>query len=341
MVLGCARQMLPAALLLLGLLWADRACAATVILVPPANPSQAMAEAMVRVRGELTSEGFDVELAKAPEPGEVSGGREEREPQGPAEAVVAMLGAEVPDAVEIRMADPLTGKRVVRRMSFQPTSEVSAKTLAIHTLELIRATFLELDLVPAPRRPPAPPPPSAMVAEAAPRGPRQWSVDLGATAIAEASDLTPTLMPILRLSWALRPWLLPQLVAAGFGTRRTLVSQGDSATLSEQFALVGASYRFRAATRVRPFLSLSAGVLHVSAQGQANPPDWSRTAQQWALLFDGAAGSWLALGERYQVALAVQAQLAEPYPAVRLSGAAAKPVARPSLLLTMTVGCWL
>jgi hypothetical protein len=334
----------PAVLLAIALLCAGRADAATVILVPPVAPSAAMSEALVRVRGELVSEGFAVEVVDAPVEGSARGFIDQLGDHGRADAVVAMIGDRMPDAVEIGIVDPLTNKLVVRRMSFQPASEVTAKTLAIHTLELIRATFLEVDLMPAPGRPapgPQPHPPPAASAEAAPRPPERVSVDVGATAIFDFEAGAPVLLPLVRVSWALRPWLLPQLEAAGLGTRRTVSSNGATAQIAQQFAVVGASCRFRAGMRLRPFLSLSAGVLRTSAQGQALPPDWGRQAEQWSLLLDGGAGTWLALGDRFQLALALQAQLAEPYPAVRFSDSVVKPSTHPSLLLTLTLGSWL
>lgn len=230
-------------------------------------------------------------------PREGRGGSEQLGPHGKAAAVVATLGDPVPDSVEIRIVDPLTDKLVVRRMYFQPSSDVTAKTLAIRTLDLIRATFLELDLAPAPREPApgqVPPPPLPAVAAQAPaRLPERVRVEVGATAIFDLDASMPTLVPIVRMSWALRPWLLPQLTAAGLGTRRTLGSNGASADLSQQFALLGASYRFRAALRLRPFLSLAGGGLHTSAQGQAaNGDDPPRNGRSCSTALPARGWPW-------------------------------------------------
>jgi hypothetical protein len=346
------RRLVAAALCLIGALWAARASAATVIFIPPASPSAAVSEALVRARGELVSEGFVVEVVDAPiEVGSLEG-REwiaRLQADSKADAVVAMLGDRTPDAVEIRVVDPLTAQPIVRRMSFQPVSDMTAKALAIHTVELIRATFLELNLTPAPRRPTPgqsrpqlqPPAPVGIAAESAPRPPERVSVDVGATAIFDLDGGAPLLLPVVQVSWALRPWLLSHLAGAGFGTHDTISSGGSSAQISQQFAVAGASYRFRAERRLRPFLSLAAGVLHTSAQGETLPPDRGQEADQWSFLLDGGAGAWLALGHRLQAALALEAQVAEPYPAVRFAGAVVKTSTRPSLLLTITLGVWL
>jgi hypothetical protein len=345
---ACPRRLVAAGLCLLGAFGAAQASAATVIFVPPSAPSAAVSEALVRARGELVSEGFVVKVVDAPRE---AGSLEWRawiarlQSDSKADAVVAMLGDQAPDAVEIRVVDPLTAQPVVRRMSFQPASDLNAKALAIHTLELIRATFLELNLLP-PSRPAGQPRPQpaasvAVTAEPAPGPPQRLSVDAGATAIFNVDGGSPLLLPLVQVSWALRPWLLSHLAGAGFGTHNTISSAGSSAQTSQQFAVAGASYRFRADRRLRPFLSLAAGVLHTSAQGEAAPPDRGQEADEWSFLLDGGAGAWLALGHRLQAALALDAQIAEPYPAVRFSGAVVKTTTRPSLLLTITLGFWL
>jgi hypothetical protein len=63
-----------------------------------------------------------------------------------ADAVVAVLGDETPDSVEVWVVDQVTEKTVVRRIPFKPQSDHAPKTFAIHTLELLRASFLEIDL---------------------------------------------------------------------------------------------------------------------------------------------------------------------------------------------------
>lgn len=331
------RGALPPALFLAVALFAPgTAFAATVFLVPSATPSAAMAEVLVRVRGELVSEGFTVEVPSLPPPEDL----DQLLSRASADAVVALGGGDLPDSVEIRLLDPVNGKLVMRRMALPSATDVSAKTLAIQTLELIRATFLEMDLTPAPRLPE--PPPAAVVAPAtAPLPTERIGIDVGVATVFDIDASTPVVLPLVRLSWPLRPWLLPQLVAAGLGTRRTIGGEGISAEVSQEFALVGASCRFRARARLRPFLSLAAGVLHTSAQGKADPPDWARADQQWSLLLDASVGSWLTLGDRFQVALALQAQAAERYPAVRFSGSVVKRSMNPSILATITVGTWL
>jgi hypothetical protein len=48
------------------LLWADAASALTVAVIRPPNPSPEITETLVRLRGELSSVGFDVKVADGP-----------------------------------------------------------------------------------------------------------------------------------------------------------------------------------------------------------------------------------------------------------------------------------
>ena len=105
--------------LLTMLLWAIDASAASVLLVQPPSPSPAMAEAIVRVRGELISEGFQVEVMDGLKATESRGWLEQLAEAHKADAVVAVLGDETPDSVEVWVVDKVTEKTVVRRIPFQ------------------------------------------------------------------------------------------------------------------------------------------------------------------------------------------------------------------------------
>src|SRR4051812_27427257 len=127
---------------------------------------------------------------------------------------------------------------------------------------------------------------------AAPPRSERVSVDVAGTAIFDFGRGAPLRLPAVHVSGALRPWLLSDLAGAGFGTRETMSSGGASAEMSQQFSVGGASYRLRADRPLRPFLSLAAGVLHTSAQGDATPPEGGQESDQWYFLLDGGAGAW-------------------------------------------------
>jgi hypothetical protein len=332
------------------LLWAMPAAAATVILVQPANPAPGMTEAVSRIHGELMSAGFDLQIVDASAvegaEGQSRGGLERLAVRRGADAVIAMIGSEGLDSVEVWVIDKVTGKSVVRRVPFQAQSARGPETLAVRAIELLRASFLEIDLSSRiPPSEPKPSPPAAVVhfvgMERKAERPERVGLALGGLVMTSLDGVGPAYMPVARIDWAVRPWLVAQMTVAGWGTRPSVQAQTASAKVAQEFLALGASYKFRADRQLRPFVSLSSGLLHTSADGQAEAPDRSLHPQRWSFLLDGGVGVELALPERWHVSLAAHAQIAEPYPAIRIVDSVVATSGRPNLLLTLTVGAWL
>jgi hypothetical protein len=261
--------------------------------------------------------------------------------------VVAIVGDLAPDSVEVWVIDKVTGKSVVRRVPFEPAAAGASKTLAIRAIELLRSSFLEIDLAARDRRsaPAAAPPPPAVVhfveMERLAEHPERFGVAVGGAAIMSLDGVGPALLPLVRFDWSLRPWLLAQATLAGLGTRTTVSGQAGSAQVAQAYGLLGASVRLRASSRLRPCAALAAGVLRTSVEGRAESPNEGRTVDHWSLLVDAGAGAELRLPNRFYLSLAAHAQLAEPYVAVRFVDTVIATSARPNLLLTLTIGAWL
>ena len=332
------------------LLWAAPAHAATVAIVRPVNPPPAMTETLVRLHGELTSLGFQIELVDGPA-GDGVRGRESRfwleqlAARRGVDAVVAIVGDVSPDSVEVWVIDKVTGKSVVRTVPFEPKAARASETLAIRAIELLRSSFLEIDLAGNERRgqPNAPSPAVVHFVEMERRARRRegFGIGVGAAAILSLDGVGPAVLPTVRFEWALRPWFLLQAAMAGLGTRPTVATSTASAQVAQEYGLVGGCYRFRADQRLRPFMALSAGVLRTTVEGRANVPDQGRNADQWSFLIDGGLGTSLQLHDRFYASLAAHAQMAEPYLAIRFADTVVATSARPNLLLTLTVGAWL
>lgn len=319
--------------------------AANVILVQLPSPSPAMAEAIVRIRGELISEGFQVEVMDGPKGEQSRSWLEQLAEARKADAVVAVFGDESPDSVEVWVVDKVTEKTVVRRIPFKPQSDHAPKTFAIHALELLRASFLEIDLRPGNRPGEAksiPPTVEHFVDSERPasRGGR-FGVEVGATAVVGFGDVGPSILPVVRLGWAIGPSLVAQVALAGLGSPASVQNDFGSAHVAEEFALLGARFRLLRGRRLRPTFSLSAGVLHTRAEGQADLPQYGRDAALWSFLLDGGVGMVLALSERFEVAFATHAQVADPSPTLRFDRSVLATSTRPSLLFTVTIGAWL
>ena len=352
------RRLALATLVSIGLLFvaplAAPARAASVIIVRPANSPPVMVETLVRLRGELISAGFETDIVDGAPPAgsgaaDSRAGLEQLAARRGADAVVAIVGDLAPDSVEVWVVDKVTGKSVVRRVPFEPAAAGASKTLAIRAIELLRSSFLEIDLAARDRQSAAgvapPPPPPAVVhfveAERVERHSERFGVEVGGAAIMSLDGVGPALLPLIRFDWSPRAWFVAQVTAAGLGTRPTVDGQAGSAQVAQAYGLVGGSVRFRAGARLRPIAALSAGVLHTSVEGRADAPNQGQVVDHWSFLVDAGVGAVLRLPDRFTVSLAVHAQLAEPYLAVRFAGAEVATSARPNLLLTLTVGAWL
>jgi hypothetical protein len=327
--------------------------AASVIIVRPTNVPPVMVETLVRLKGELTSAGFETEIvdgAAAGSGGDSRAGLEQLAARRGADAVVAIVGDLSPDSVEVWVIDKVTGKSVVRRVPFESGSARASTTLAIRAIELLRSSFLEIDLAAQGRDerrtgPGAAPPPAAVVhfveMELLARHPERFGVEVGGAAMMSVDGVGPALLPLVRFDWSPRAWFVAQAALAGLGTRPTVASKAGSAQVAQAYGLVGGSVRFRTGARVRPFAALAAGALRTSVEGRADAPNQGRVVDQWSFLVDVGLGAQLRLPDRFYLSLAAHAQLAEPYVAVRFVDAVVATSARPNLLVTLTIGAWL
>lgn len=340
-----------ASILLVGatvVLAAGPAEAASVVLVRPANSPPVMVETLLRLKGELTSAGFEASIVDgtASASGSSRADLERLATERGADAVVAVMGDVSPDSVEIWVIDKVTRKSVVRRMPFQAAGTQSSKTLAIQAMELLRASFLEIDLAADNRQnePVAAPPPAVVrfvEMQRLARHPERLGVEVGGVAVMSLDGIGPAVLPTVRFDASLRPWFLAHATLAGLGSRPSVENEAGSAEIAQAYGLLGGSFRFPASRYVFPFVEMSAGVLHTSVEGRANAPNRSRSADQWSFLGDAGFGTLVRLPDRFYVALAAHVQLAAPYAAVRILGDVVATSARPNLLLTFTVGAWL
>jgi len=324
--------------------------APSVVILRPANSAPVMVETLVRLKGELTSAGFDTEIVDVPVTrntlGNARADLEHLAVQRRAQAVVAIVGDLSPESVEVWVVDNVTGKSSVRRVSFESGAAPAAEALAIRAIELLRSSFLEIEWATDGRQsqPGGETPPVVVKSvenERLARRADKLGVEVGGAAITSLSGIGPALVPLLRFDWSLHPSLLAQVTFAGLGTRPSVDSNVGSADISQEFGLLGGQLCFRSGKRLRPCATLAAGVLHTSVAGHADAPNDGRAMDQWSFLVDAGMGALLRLPDRFFLALAAHLQLAEPYPMVRFVGNVVATSARPNLLLTVTVGAWL
>jgi hypothetical protein len=322
--------------------------AATIALVRPANPAPEVNEALFRLYGELLSVGLEVTMVELPatDLGTAEGRAwlDAMVAERAADAVVAVV-AEAPVTVEVDVIGKGTRRAAVSRVAVEPGTDNPSGRLAIRALEVLRGSFVEIDLAARRRGLPAAEPPAATETVAQARAPAasddRFAVEAGAAALTSLDGVGAAFLPLLRLGWSARPGTLLQIVVAGPGSRPSVGTAAGSARVSQEYGLLGASRRFRLASGWQPFVGLSVGALRTAVDGQAVSPKQGHAAAEWAFLAEASAGLAVRLVGRYYLALAAHAQLAAPYVAIHFDDAVVATSGRPNLLSTLTVGAWL
>lgn len=353
----CVSRLRAAVGTFLVLLLAARAHAATVAMVRPDQPSPSFSEVLSRLQGELLSVGIEVEMISRPEL---------RGPAGTAtrawlerlaadrelDAIIEVVGAAVPVAVDVWLAERSTRKLAPWRVDAEPNTANPSERLSIRALEVLRSRFLELDLAARQGRG------DVIEASAAthlfsgsrngPSDSAEWlesdrgpSVEAGGAVVTSLDGVGAALMPVLGLGWGARAGLGLQISLAGLGSRPTVAAAAGNARIGQQYGLLGGSFRFRSARTLWPFIGLSAGVLRTSLAGHALSPRQGHALDQWSFLLDGSLGAGLSLGRRYYLTLAAHVQAAAPYVAVHFADDVVATSGRPNLVLTLTAGAWL
>jgi hypothetical protein len=323
--------------------WAAPALALTVALVGPPAHSPQTNEALSRLRGELLSLGFEVTVSERP-------GALERSPIAAREWLARMAAERGVDAaldvtasgVDVWIIGAAPSQYNVTRVLLEADAENAPERLAIRAIELLRSGLLETGL--AARRAAHAPTPARETPSPAPErrdvDRARVGLELGAAALASLDGVGPAVLPMLRVDWETRPWLM-RATFAGFGTRPTLTSPSGRAQLAQQYGLVGASYRLGAIGSFTPNVGLAMGFLRTAVEGHAAPPKQGHALEKWSLLLDGSLGTAFDLTRRYYLTLAMHVQVAEPYVAVRFVDETVASSGRPNVLLTCSLGGWL
>jgi hypothetical protein len=319
--------------------------------VRPLGASPALKETLSRLHGELLSVGLDLEMvdrpaARGPGSTDFRAWLETMAEAVGACAVIEIVGDKAPFAVDVWVIDKPPRNSEVTHVAVEPDTESAPERLAIRAIEVLRSSFLEIDLASRERRgrPIAPPPAATSVPgevnKPASR-PERFAVEAGAAVLTSLDGVGPALSPIVRAGWAASPYLAVRATLAGLGTRPTVATTAGNARVAQQYAVLGGAYRFRSDQRLRPFLALSAGGLRTSVEGQATSPNQGHSAVEWSFLAEGSLGFELHLGDHYYLTLAAHVQAAAPYVAIHFMDSVVATSGRPNLLVTLAVGAWL
>lgn len=216
-----------------------------VILEPPPPRSAETEETFTRLEAELRAGGFEVRVETLAT-GETRTALEDAITRNDAAAAITIQQAPGSSGrPEVWVRDRLTGKLVVRE---DVAAEGSPSVIAIHAVELLRASLIELR-DPAPGQPPSddvPDPVKKLIGPETgppPRGPSSaWAgfgVELGVGTIVHFDPALAMVVPALRLSYG---------SGIGLGARLSLVGPSlgpdlrDEASVSELLAMAELVY---------------------------------------------------------------------------------------------------
>ena len=252
-----------------------------LVAILTAEPSSSLTR---RVQAELRSLGVDVIVLKPPDEGSPSRAPLEQAARSVGAVAAVRLVASREGRVEVWVADRVTGKAVVRELD-APGSGASDAAVAVGTVELFRASLMELHSGEPLRGDAAASEAIRSLALPATSGPRVPRLGLGVGAGVELGirGLGPSADADLGV-WA--------RVASRFGVRlvgHSALSGAHVATASGSVdvrsQLVGAMGTFDFAdpsSTWTPRVALGIGAAHVTTTGAASPPFVGVPEEAWA-----------------------------------------------------------
>lgn len=328
--------------------WARTLAAATVVIVCPANPSSQTSEALTFLHGELASIGLEDSTIEGSGSSGVATADarqwlEQLAEERHALAVLDIQGDDYAVDVWVRKSP---GRFEVTRVTVEPDTANASARLAIRAIEALRASLIEIDLAARYRqeqrntKASAARAPARHADNAATRAPR-IGLQMGAALLMSPGGVDPSILPTLRVSWAMVPSLHLHGEVAAFGTRPSVTTAVGSARIEREFAVVGGAYRLWSNHQGWPFVSLAVGAQHTSTDGLPGQGMNAHSVDQWSLLADAGLGTLLRIYRNYHLSMSGHVQWAQPYVAIHFGDSTAATTARPNLLVALGVGAWL
>jgi len=311
-------------------------------------PDPVLEEALSRLRSELISSGFSVTEtttdSTTPEAALDS-------VAGTATAAFSIRRAPGSNTVEIWVADRLTGKTVVRRISLsRGEAGNAASLLAIRAAELLRASLLEATVEPkrkeksasSPARKLVSPTLARFVGKVEPSGSAHLfqgpHLLAGVVGLYSFAGFGPSVAPALRAGFGFPSGLSVRLSLMGPTLTPELSSSAGSAAIRQELGLFEIAYSFGGAgSRWVPIAAVGGGVYHVTVKGSARAPFEGHAESAWAALADVSVGGALRLSKHAALVLDAHALLAEPAPEIQIDVEKAGALGRPALLTCFSV----
>jgi hypothetical protein len=322
----------------------------TVVLVRADPPDPNLAEAYLRMNGELRAAGFDVMPAvgtRNVEPAKALAMAAEE--QGPA-AVVGIFESSS-GGLEFWILDVRSGRTAVKRMERGGEVSRAPEILAISAVELLLASLSELEVKPTSvdggqgpiASASASAAPSRIVEE--PTSTRanepHFGFELGLGSSLSTGGAGIAWLPTARLQWAPIAPVRLRLSGFGLGTHPEISAPEGTARTTQAIALAEVVVRPWDLSSTCPQFSLGAGAYDFQIEGRSVDGTEQATASRWSAAVD--LGAELAWRQRthFDFVLGAHTLWAEPYPSIRFFGVPRATAGRPTIVFAATIAGWL
>jgi len=333
------------AALIVALFWAAAAHAELryrVVLLRPAVADDVTADALARVRGELTAAGFDVSVLEQDWALDVRSALETVGRDLDPIAAFAIVRAADSNTAEIWVCDRLAGKSVIQSVRLDGAGRAGEPSrsvvLAVQAVELLKASLAQYWLASNPRTPRTPPPP------ASPRGSAGRSVvagvgvEAGVGWLNSVGGVSAVWQPIVRGSLGSARGWAGRITVGGMGSDVAVRAPMGSAQIGQQLAALEIVHSFRAGARVQPMLSAGGGAFRARIAGTGIPdPSTGLTKTSWSALATVGGGVAVPIVSHLAIAADAHVMLAWPYTTVRFGTVEAGTVGWPSVLVSAGV----
>jgi hypothetical protein len=331
--------------------WATPAAGSPRVALVVAAETSSESSVTTQLRAELSAAGFEIVVTPSSDPETSRESLEKIARDTDSFAAIAVVEPEGGLAVDIWVADRVTGKTVLRRLDAGEDQRQGAAIVALRAVELLRASLLELNLPERPRgevsatpevrafvpepRPRLVPAPAAppIVDRVAPRVEpkrQQFGVALGGAAFVAPGGIPAAPAPRLVISWRpLKDWAGaldlsgPALASVG--------GRAGRASVDQELVLARIQYE-PSLGDVSPLATIGAGAFRLGARGSARDPFEDRSGAALAFAAAIGAGARVRVAEHVRLLLDAQAIGLFPRPVVRFAGEQVAATGRPLLL---------
>lgn len=326
--------------------WGQLAHARTVAVVHPPSADPMLVETVARVHGELLAVGLavqDVERETNWDEAQARAWVLQLRQRERVDAVISVAEQGRPPLVDVWVFESSAREVHVTRVSLQANTENAPEKLAIRAIDVLRSTFLELDMQTQRHLTPSEPdiePERTQLPSSADHD-TGLGISAGIATLTGVNGVGPALMPMVRVDVAVNPDWTFQAAAAAFGTQPNIDAAPYGAQIEQSYAVLGARYRFYLASDWRPFVALGAGILSTSVKGRAELPGQPQNEELRSLLIEASLGADWHPFDDYYFTLASHVHVAAPSANVVIIDSVVATTGRPNLALTLSFGAWL